>query len=41
MKKSTQAEGLDAAGGPPSEFHQRSRTDIEKWRKVVAQANIK
>ena len=41
MKKSTQAEGLDAAGGPPSEFHQRLRTDIGKWRKVVAQANIK
>ena len=41
MKKSTQAEGLDAAGGPPSEFHQRLRTDIEKWRKVVAQANIR
>ena len=41
MKKSTQAEGLDAAGGPPSEFHERLRTDIGKWRKVVAQANIK
>jgi tripartite-type tricarboxylate transporter receptor subunit TctC len=41
MKKSTQAEGLNAAGGPPSEFHQRLRADIEKWRKVVAAANIK
>jgi tripartite-type tricarboxylate transporter receptor subunit TctC len=41
MKKRTQAEGLDAAGGPPSEFHQRLRTDIEKWRKVVTAANIK
>ena len=41
MKKSAQAEGLDAAGGPPSEFHQRLRADIEKWRKVVAAANIK
>ena len=41
MKKRTQAEGLDAAGGPPAEFHQRVRTDIEKWRKVVKAANIK
>lgn len=41
MKKLTQAEGLDAAGGPPAEFQQRIRTDVEKWRKVVAAANIK
>jgi tripartite-type tricarboxylate transporter receptor subunit TctC len=41
MKKIAQSEGLEAAGGPPSEFHQRLRTDIEKWRKVVAAANIK
>ena len=41
MKKRAQAEGLDAAGGPPSEFHQRLRTDIEKWRKVVKAADIK
>jgi tripartite-type tricarboxylate transporter receptor subunit TctC len=41
MKKSAQSEGLDTAGGPPSEFHLRLRTDIERWRKVVAQANIR
>lgn len=41
MKRSMQAEGLDVAGGPPEEFHGRVRTDVEKWRKVVAQANIK
>jgi tripartite-type tricarboxylate transporter receptor subunit TctC len=41
MRKISQSEGLDAAGGPPSEFHERLRTDIGKWRKVVAQANIK
>ncbi|MGH8660704.1 MAG: Bug family tripartite tricarboxylate transporter substrate binding protein [Burkholderiales bacterium] len=40
MKKLTQAEGLDAAGGPPSEFQRRIRTDVEKWRKVVTAANI-
>jgi tripartite-type tricarboxylate transporter receptor subunit TctC len=41
MKRSMQAEGLDVAGGPPGEFHGRVRTDVEKWRKVVAAANIK
>ena len=41
MKKRAQAEGLDAAGGPPSEFQLRLRTDVEKWRKVVTAANIK
>jgi tripartite-type tricarboxylate transporter receptor subunit TctC len=41
MKRSMQAEGLDIAGGPPEQFHGRVRTDVEKWRKVVAQANIK
>jgi tripartite-type tricarboxylate transporter receptor subunit TctC len=41
MKKMAQSEGLDTAGGPPEEFHGRVRTDVEKWRKVVAQANIK
>jgi tripartite-type tricarboxylate transporter receptor subunit TctC len=41
MKRSMQAEGLDVAGGPPSEFHERLRMDIGKWRKVVAAANIK
>jgi tripartite-type tricarboxylate transporter receptor subunit TctC len=41
MKRSMQAEGLDVAGGPPEEFHGRVRADVGKWRKVVAQANIK
>lgn len=41
MKARTKAEGLDAAGGPPSEFRQRIRRDVEKWRKVVKQANLK
>ncbi|OGA24803.1 MAG: hypothetical protein A3I02_12325 [Betaproteobacteria bacterium RIFCSPLOWO2_02_FULL_67_26] len=40
MKKRTSAEGLDVAGGPPSEFQQRIRTDVEKWRKVVKAANL-
>jgi hypothetical protein len=41
MKRSMQAEGLEIAGGPPEEFYRRVRADVEKWRKVAAQANIK
>ena len=34
------SEGLDAAGGPPEEFRDRIRNDLEKWRKVVKEGNI-
>ncbi len=40
MKVRTRAEGLDAAGGPPEEFGELIRRDIEKWRKVVKAAKI-
>jgi len=40
MQKWLAAEGLEAAGGPPAEFQSRIRTDVEKWRKVVKEANI-
>jgi tripartite-type tricarboxylate transporter receptor subunit TctC len=40
MQKWLAAEGLEAAGGPPEEFQSRIRTDVEKWRKVVKEANI-
>jgi tripartite-type tricarboxylate transporter receptor subunit TctC len=33
-------EGLDAAGGPPEEFRDRIRSDLEKWTKVVKEGNI-
>jgi tripartite-type tricarboxylate transporter receptor subunit TctC len=40
MQKWLTAEGLEAAGGAPAEFQSRIRTDVEKWRKVVKEANI-
>ena len=33
-------QGLEAAGGPPEEFANRLRIDVEKWKRVVKQANI-
>ena len=33
--------GIDAAGGPPSQFRDALRDDIERWQKVVKAANIK
>ena len=41
MKNRTRAEGLETAGGPPEEFGDLIRRDIEKWRKVVSAAKIK
>ena len=40
MKKRTRGEGLDLAGGPPSEFGAVLKRDIEKWRRVIREANI-
>ena len=33
-------EGLEAAGGPPEEFRDRIKSDVEKWKKVVKEARI-
>ena len=33
-------EGLEPAGGPPEEFRDRIRSDVEKWKKVVKEAKI-
>ncbi len=41
MKNRTRAEGLESAGGPPQEFADLIRRDVEKWRKVVKAAKIK
>jgi tripartite-type tricarboxylate transporter receptor subunit TctC len=41
MKNRTRAEGLETAGGPPEEFGDLIRRDVEKWRKVVKAAKIK
>lgn len=40
MRKWLAQEGLEAAGGPPEEFLDRIRSDVEKWKKVVKEAKI-
>jgi tripartite-type tricarboxylate transporter receptor subunit TctC len=41
MKKWLAQEGLEPAGGPPEEFLNRIKSDVDKWKKVVKAANIK
>jgi tripartite-type tricarboxylate transporter receptor subunit TctC len=33
-------QGLETAGGPPEEFVNRLRTDVDKWKKVVKEVHI-
>jgi tripartite-type tricarboxylate transporter receptor subunit TctC len=40
MKGRLASEGLEAAGGPPEEFHKIIRRDVEKWRRVVKEMKI-
>ena len=40
VQKFFEREGLESAGGPPEEFRDRIRSDLEKWKKVVKEANI-
>ncbi|HKA44343.1 MAG TPA: tripartite tricarboxylate transporter substrate binding protein [Burkholderiales bacterium] len=40
MQKWLEQEGMDAAGGPPEEFLDRIRRDVEKWKRVVKAAKI-
>ena len=40
MKTRVRGEGLDLAGGPPEEFGEVVRRDIEKWRRVIREAKI-
>ena len=40
MKSRTRAEGLESAGGPPEEFGETIRRDVEKWRRVIREAKI-
>ncbi|MGH8635293.1 MAG: tripartite tricarboxylate transporter substrate-binding protein, partial [Burkholderiales bacterium] len=40
MKRQLQAEGLEPGGGPPEELFKIIRRDVEKWRRVVKEANI-
>jgi len=40
MQKFFEREGLELAGGPPDELRDRVRSDLEKWKRVVKEANI-
>jgi tripartite-type tricarboxylate transporter receptor subunit TctC len=41
MKRQMQGEGLELAAGPPAELQRYVRNDVEKWRKVIKDGNIK
>jgi tripartite-type tricarboxylate transporter receptor subunit TctC len=41
VKSAFAAQGLETDPGPPEALAARVRSDIEKWRKVIAQAGIK
>ncbi|HYC49210.1 MAG TPA: tripartite tricarboxylate transporter substrate binding protein [Burkholderiales bacterium] len=34
-------QGIDALGGPPERFHAAIKRDVDKWKRVVAQAKIR
>jgi tripartite-type tricarboxylate transporter receptor subunit TctC len=40
MQKWLAIEGMEPAGGPPEEFRDRIKGDVEKWKKVVKEAKI-
>ncbi len=40
-REALMAQGLEPEPGPPAAVTQRIRTDIDKWRSVVAKAGIK
>jgi len=40
MQKWLVSEGMEPAGGPPEEFRDRIKSDVEKWKKVVKEAKI-
>lgn len=40
MQKWFENEGMEPAGGPPAQFHDRIKSDVEKWKRVVREANI-
>ena len=41
MQKRMAGDGVEPAGGPPEQFLNAIRRDVEKWKKVVKAANIK
>jgi tripartite-type tricarboxylate transporter receptor subunit TctC len=40
MRKWLEGEGLEPGGGPPEQFRDRIKGDVEKWKKVVKEAHI-
>jgi len=40
MRKWFEREGMEPAGGPPQEFRDRLRADLDKWKRVVKEAQI-
>jgi tripartite-type tricarboxylate transporter receptor subunit TctC len=40
MQKWFEREGMEPAAGPPQEFRDRLRADLDKWKKVVKDAKI-
>jgi tripartite-type tricarboxylate transporter receptor subunit TctC len=40
MQKWLENEGMEPAGGPPQQFFDRIKSDVEKWKRVVREANI-
>jgi tripartite-type tricarboxylate transporter receptor subunit TctC len=40
VQKWMAGEGLEPAGGPPEEYRDQIRSDVEKWKKVVEEAHI-
>jgi tripartite-type tricarboxylate transporter receptor subunit TctC len=41
MKRQMEGEGLTAGGGGPDELYKIIRRDVERWRRVVKEANIR
>jgi tripartite-type tricarboxylate transporter receptor subunit TctC len=41
MKTWAAGEGMEIVGGPPEQFLKRIASDVDKWKKVVKEANIK
>lgn len=40
VEKWMEDQGLEVAGGPPEEYAKRLRIDVDKWKRVVKEANI-
>jgi tripartite-type tricarboxylate transporter receptor subunit TctC len=40
MQKWFEQEGMEPAGGPPQQYRDRIKSDVEKWKRVVKEAKI-